>query len=67
MNDFVLTHNLTCIDKSIGKICVCLDEPGAFHLASDAVTGNIFIRTKLKPSEINAETLSLSLLGIEKY
>jgi hypothetical protein len=46
---------------------VGLDEPGAFHLAGDTVTGNIFIRTKIKPSEINAETLSLSLLGIEKY
>jgi hypothetical protein len=67
MNDFVLTHALPCIDKSKGKICVGLDSPGGCHLAGDTITGNIYIRTKIKPSELHAESLSLSLLGIEKY
>ena len=66
-NDFVLTHNLPCVDRSLGKIVIQLDNPGGSHTAGATVKGRICVRMHMKASDMATEALSLTLLGVEKY
>ena len=67
MNDFVLTHHLPCVDRSLGKIIIQLDNPGGSHVAGESITGRICARMHMKASDMSTEALSLTLLGVEKY
>jgi hypothetical protein len=67
MNDFVLTHHLPCVDRSLGKIIIQLDNPGGSHMAGESITGRICARMHMKASDMSTEALSLTLLGVEKY